>query len=310
MKVVFYASHTKRFEQFLSKAMVDGAKAHGLDAEIRKSSDWKKTRKVDPEIDVAVIVGVKAGSRELWNAHRAANKKLIIIDKGYTRIGGGPLGTLYWRCSVGEFQPNMFLMNGKFPGDRWNKTGVQIRDWRNNDGKYIVFAGSSQKYCDFHDLGDANEYAESVIKRVLNNKRKDQVVVYRPKPSWKHGRPIAGSEFSTSRESISRYFKHGYCVITFGSNAALEAICNGIPSIVLGDGVARCVSSTSLDDLSNLKMLDPMDIRQWLNNVAYCQWTLDEMASGEAWETMKDQLLEQERVMAVKNAAVSTQAKA
>jgi len=58
----------------------------------------------------------------------------------------------------------------------------------------------------------------------------------------------------------------------------LDAVMHGIPVVVLGDGIAKPLSGT-LDEMYHYTD-DERD--QLLNDIAYCQWTLDEIKSGEA----------------------------
>ena len=157
---------------------------------------------------------------------------------------------------------------------KWRKSGLQI-----------VFAGSSAKYHAFYDLPDPTAYAREVVARIT--KLSDRPIIYRPKPSWREAVPVPGSRFSHGKEGILSALANAHCLITHGSNACFEAALMGIPTIVLGAAVARPISSTSLDDIEfpfRGKRI------QWLNNLAYHQWTEGEMRSGEAWQTVREQL--------------------
>lgn len=77
-----------------------------------------------------------------------------------------------------------------------------------------------------------------------------------------------------------------HCVVTHESMAALHALIGGVPAISLGD---HCIGDLSWtwDDLENPRYFDRdsvQDLCQWL---AYNQWTLPEIKSGEAWEMLK-----------------------
>ncbi|MGY8865355.1 MAG: hypothetical protein ACKVJK_06950 [Methylophagaceae bacterium] len=75
-------------------------------------------------------------------------------------------------------------------------------------------------------------------------------------------------------------------VVSYSSNALVEAVCEGIPTVALSEtSHAYPVSFHSLDILGeeNLsQLLDSYtDRQQWLNECAYTQWTVDEINSGE-----------------------------
>ena len=68
------------------------------------------------------------------------------------------------------------------------------------------------------------------------------------------------------------------CVITYTSNAAVDAVMAGIPAITHHDGsMARAVSSHNIEHA-----LFRPDRTEWGSRLAYCQWLPDEIASGEA----------------------------
>ena len=116
-------------------------------------------------------------------------------------------------------------------------------------------------------------------------------VIYRPKPSWKDAVPIANTDFSTGKTSFKQALNKVKVVVTHGSNASLEAIIAGVPCISLGDSAVAGICDDSLDYLFNPYMPTREEIQQRINNIAYCQWQLKEMASGEAWEFIKQEIV-------------------
>lgn len=107
----------------------------------------------------------------------------------------------------------------------------------------------------------------------------DREIIFRPHPLAKMP-PIHGLDYSTCpiKEDLDR----AYSVVTFNSNTAVEAVMDGIPSFSFDVGsMAYEVTSHNLNTLETPLVFDR---QQWANNLAYAQWTLDEMKKGEAWE--------------------------
>jgi hypothetical protein len=153
-----------------------------------------------------------------------------------------------------------------------------------------VLAGSSQKYHDFYGLRDPTAFASRIIRAVAQ--LTDMPVIYRPKPSWKDAEPIEGAQFSQGTvPDIHAELKGAWCMITHGSNAAFEAMLDGIPAIVLGDAVSKSISSTSLDDVLRPKRAPEAQRLQLLWNLAYSQFTMGEMHDGLAWSIIRPQIL-------------------
>jgi hypothetical protein len=84
-----------------------------------------------------------------------------------------------------------------------------------------------------------------------------------------------------SRQPIEEDFKNAWAVVTFNSNSAVESVIAGIPSFVDDHGsMAFEVSNRNLIYLDDPKTPER---EQWAYNLAYCQWTHEEMRSGETW---------------------------
>ena len=282
MKVRFYHSDKAR-ERLLSEAFLTGVRAHGDETDSRALGQEPTF-----DCDVAVMVGVK--SRELFHAHARAGVQLCYLDKGYARHSRTDAirGWEYWRVAVNGHQPTgKFRAN--YPSDRLDYIGWEFRPWRES-GAQIVIAGSSQKYHDFYGLKNPTDWAAKLIKEIEGiNPR---VLVYRPKPSWKEAVPINGARFSQGEAGISDDLRGAHALVTHGSNACFEAMLAGVPSIILGDAVAKPISSTTLADIENPRLASNAEREAVLRWLAYCQFTMSEMHSGEAWQTIRKQIFE------------------
>lgn len=280
MRIAFLHSDKPR-ERILADAFADGARVHGDTVEL---SPLTPEVEVAVSADVAVMVGVK--SRERWHAHWDAGIHVVMLDKGYCRgKGAGPVrGWEYWRISVDGHHPTRYLERMRRPSDRWNRLGIDVMPWRAS-GEHIILAGSSAKYHDFYGLNDPTAFAHGVVKSI--RAATQRAIVYRPKPSWRDAIPITKTRFSAGKEPLAEILTGAHALITHGSNACFEAMLAGVPSIVLGDAVAKPISSTSLDDIEAPRVAGDEERMQLLANLAYAQFTLSEFASGEAWSNTR-----------------------
>lgn len=275
MRVAFHASAGKKFDDALSRAFCAGCKAHRIKSGVHPTAEWDGTPVEGA--DVGVVVGVKDKSHPIMEAYLAAGRHAVFIDKGYTRIRGGPLGTEYWRVSVDAFQPLAYFRDKIRSDDRWKALDVPVRFTRNK-GTAVLFAGSSQKFCDWHGLGDATAYAERTLAALRQHT--DREIVYRPKPSWGDAVPIDGYQYSRDGDKFVTRLEAAYCLVTYGSNACFEALISGVPTVVLGDGVTAPLSSTTVEGVADPLFPPPHKTYELACALAYCQWTLDEMAAG------------------------------
>jgi len=152
------------------------------------------------------------------------------------------------------------------PPDRWEKLNMCFLPWRNDNDKYALV-------CDQHPgdscaPGDArwwNHIADHYAGR--------REVVYRPHPL------LADEQLLPLAQSLDRA---GVC-FTWNSTCAIEAVILGVPTWALDRG------SSAWDVTAHQVGDDPyLGAReQWAYDLAYRQWTHEELASGEAWETLQ-----------------------
>jgi hypothetical protein len=228
--------------------------------------------------DLYCIIGVKRA--KAMRALNIANKPYIFWDKGYNRQY-----PLWWRLSYCSHQPTRFLMARDFDSRRAKAQGwLKFKPWREARNGPIVFAGASNKYHNYFDLPDPDLYAADVLRQVRRYSARE--FVYRPKPSYHDAQPIAGAEFS-NHHAFSPDLERAAVLVTHGSSACLDAMLSGVPSIVLGDGPMRGISSTDLAEIEAPKLASDADRRQVLSALAHFQWRLDEIARGEMWQVIE-----------------------
>lgn len=223
------------------------------------------------DADLHCIIGVKHA--KLMRALEVDGLPYLFWDKGYNREW-----PRWWRVSFNSHQPVKYLTR-QFPADRAASQGWlrRFRPWRPYGVGTVLFAGASAKYHAYHELPDPTTYAADVVRQLqaltpLN-------IVYRPKPSWSEAEAVAGARFSRGRE-FSTDLEAAGVLVTHGSSACFEALLAGVPSIVLGDGVTRPISSTTLEDVRRPKLASDDDRYKLLCALAYFQWSVDEISSN------------------------------
>lgn len=272
MKAAFYAAPDYRIDATLAAALARGFAAIGVSYETISTADWPGC----PVADVAIVAGVQGCSKAIFDAYLAVGRHAAIIDKGYTRGRLGPDRAKYWRITVDAFQPLAYLFNVPRPGDRWDATGVAIAQLA-QPGRTVLFAGSSQNYCDWYGLGDATAYAADVLAELRQTTVRP--IVYRPSPSHRGRQPISGYRYSGDDVGFADELADAACVVTHGSNACFEAWLAGVAAVSLGDGVTQLRGMTAAGDVDSAFWPGYDAVLLLSHQLAYCQWTLAELAS-------------------------------
>ncbi len=228
------------------------------------------------DYDVVGFIGVKQDF--LRRKCRDGNVPYIYFDKPYNR------NKKWWKISYGGHQPTKFLGKLGLPADRRKSEGWEFKGWRPyTPNGHILIAGSSLKYHVFHDLEHPTAFWDKVVKDL--GKITDRPILYRPKKSWHQATPLDGSTFST-KYNINDDLKGAHGMVTYGSNAVMEAIMAGIPSICLGDAVAAPISSRELVDAIEPREASVKEVHVLLNDLAYCQFSVEEINDGAFWSML------------------------
>lgn len=287
MRMTFWFAE-KGYELALGPALIEGAAACGDEVEMRPLAEYAL-----PSTGGSIICGVV--KREMLWEHQLTGVPLLYLDKGYHRArapwNGGSLPA-YWRLCWNAVHPTAYLMDLDRPDDRWRRLGVELKRrtrWhveKSLDAP-IVILGSSQKFHETEKIEHPTPWTQNLVRQIsLKTKRP---IIYRPKPSWAAAEPVLGAAFDHGRKnSVNDALAGAWCSITHASIACVDSIIAGVPCVVLGAGVAAPISSTMVKDVLNPLWVDPSVREQWAANLAYCQFTPDEIGDGTAWEILKE----------------------
>lgn len=277
-------------ETNLAEAISNGARLCGDEISIHQIENDGPPQVID--CDLVLSIGVKR--RDLFRAYNAAGIPFAYFDKGYIRTRATEWME-YWRVTVNGHQPLTYVETAKHDGERASKMELTLSPWREPRGDCILVDGASGKHHYFHadetlKHEDLNEHAHQVAVDLCQRVRKlapKRTIIYRPKPSWKAARPIDGCEFSQGKDNKPA-LRRSHCVVTYQSNLCFDAVLFGVPSIILGCGIARPISSIDLTELENPRLASLDERQQWLNNVAWTQFKPSEFPTKTPWRTIRD----------------------
>lgn len=235
---------------------------------------------IRPQHDIAVFYGLSEGLRRVYDAYRDdPTRTLLFVDLGYwsrrkrTRWDG------YHKIIANARHPNAYFQDRAHPHDRVAVHGLKFKPWREPTPRgHILVAGMSGKAAAADGILP-ERWERGVIHRLRNLTKRQ--IVYRPKPNWIGARPIPGSTFGIN-QTLEDALEGCHAVVSHHSNVAIEALVAGIPCFLV-DGAGRPMSgcAKTLDDIETPPM--PETRQQWAADLAYTQWSLQEMQTGKAW---------------------------
>jgi hypothetical protein len=268
--------------------------------------------------DVAMFYGFD-GSRDsrickAFNDYKNAGKKAIYLDLGYWhqhRSGFDKQGRLvelpdpysaqrsgdpeerygFHRFSINARHPDAYFQNVKHPDDRAKRFKVKIRPWRNGAGRNVLVCGMSMKCAAFEGFA-FEEWERSAIAKLKTVT--DRPIIYRPKPQRSRSRTqypaIEGVGYSDPTRSVLAEIQNAWAFVSHHSNVGLDALVHGVPCFQ-DAGVALACGLSDLAEIERPRTPTDDERKQLINDVAYCQWSRPEMASGAAWRHLKNENL-------------------
>lgn len=210
----------------------------------------------------------------------STGRDFYYIDTGY--VGnfpsvGNPGGKKIWHRVVKN--ENQHCVIRDVPNDRWNALVKQDprlvwKGWKSHNKK-ILLVLPNPKACRYYNLDYDTWIAETTEKIKTYSNLPIEVRV-------KGARSYRNLEYS-----IYDAFDSGvYATVAMNSIAALESVLYGIPAFVSVPCAAGPLASTDLSQLATPYRPSEDLIRKQSYNIAYGQFTQDEIINGTAWSLL------------------------
>ena len=185
----------------------------------------------------------------------------------------------YFRICKGSFHTNKGKVNTPARYEKLKQLGIdaEFKGWRDT-GKHILLCPSSQTVTYQMNGISQEEWIKTAIQEI--SKYTDREIRLRNKP-----RP--GNKWWNT--DIKDDLKDCYALVTNYSLSAFDALLNYIPVFAEANSVMGPVTSRDISKIEKPLRPGRKTMEEWLKFVSENQFTLKEMASGVAYETLKYQ---------------------
>ena len=240
-------------------ALKKGFDRHGLASSIISPGD--------PHSDLVCCWGWRVG--QVF----PENTRVLVMELGY--IGD----RMHWR-SLGW---NGLNGRATFPrvidgGERWIKNFPNIMQAWNHGDDYILLIGQVSG-----DSAVAHVDIKEWYRKTANELTGHGLPIrFRPHPNGDNAVDIPG--VSPIDGSLQEALAGARWAVTFNSNAGVDAVLAGIPTVTCDAGtMAWEVTGHSPGERP------PAPARwSWASHLAFCQWTHEEIEAGTAWEFLRE----------------------
>lgn len=194
-------------------------------------------------------------------------REVLVLERGYIgdrfKFSSVGLNGLNGRATFGPSQDD--------GGARFQKFGVPLEPW-NPSGEYVLLVGQVP--------GDAALQGQNLTPWYMQTAKAAAAlyglpVRFRKHPRERFARTVPGTyaDTGTLRDALSG----AAVVVTFNSNTGVEAMLAGKPTVAVDEGaMAWPVAAHALGEDAN------PDRQAWAYDLAWKQWAVEEIASGEA----------------------------
>ena len=235
----------------------------------------------DPSADVDVIWSVlwsgrMAANKTIWDTAQTLRKPVIVLE-----VGGIIRGTT-WKVGLNGINKDAFFVKDK-DASRAVGLGLALKSWR-SQGEHILICGQHDRSLQWQNMPNASQWFSDTIAEV--RKYTNRKIVIRPHPRC----PIVPVEHKfknvikqTPAKRAGTYddydirFDNAHAVVSWTSNPGIRAVINGYPVFTGPTSLAFPVANHNLADIESPQMFDR---QQWLNDLAWTEFTIQEIAQG------------------------------
>lgn len=288
---VFLKSADKEHHAQALKKLYEGIRKDGA-VSVEESNDLTYT-----PCDVAVFFG-SWKNRPKRQHHKL---KLSIIEqhkKDFIMLETPLLGRqmtdlhTYYRIGVNGFLADTGNFNNKDrDSSRWEilkkDLNLELKPYK-TDGENIIIA--------LQLPGDASLRGVDIYSWALKTaqnirKHTDRKIIFRKHPlekKIKNPEILKIKNSSLSANPLQKDLENARALVSFTSGVAIDSLIDGIPSYGLNPG--SFIHELHENSLSSIENPPKPDRTQWINNLSYCQWSVEEMEQGLVWNHLKEVL--------------------
>jgi hypothetical protein len=236
----------------------------------------------DDGIDVIWSVlfhGRMTSNKAIWEKNIKSGKPTIVLE-----VGGIKRGTT-WKVGLNGINRDAYFGPTGMDGVRVRDLGLKLKPWR-NDGEYILICGQHDKSLQWQNMPRMSNWVMDIIDEI--QKYTDRPIVFRPHPRCRlehierqyhnvyRQDPL---QISGTYDDFNLSFMKAHAVINWSSNPGVQSVIAGVPAFVGCSSLAYDVGN-DIDFLHNIEEPLRPDRTQWLNDYAWTEFTVEEIAAG------------------------------
>ena len=235
------------------------------------------------DADVAVIWSVlwdfrMRPNQAVWQNYRNSGRDVIVLE----------IGTLFrgktWRVGINGINREANFGPTGNDDSRVKKFNLSLQQNRSNPNGPILICTQSPKSRQWRNELPIDTWIKYVIRDIRTQTDRD--IIVRPHPRY----PVSQqSDEKNVTFQIPNHVKNdtwdlktqdAYAVVNLSSGPGVQATLWGTPAYVGKESLAYDIANPIGGDYNNPKMPTMEKKQQWLNDLAFTEWTIEEINKG------------------------------
>jgi len=276
MRVDIYLPEDNAEHETALLSFATGLNRLGNDVDVKSIKSYCSSKAPD----IAVIFGTykKVVPAAWWRGRvfegqRQMGKDTIVIEKGFIKRAD------YYMVGLNGLNNRADFKNKGMPSDRFDALGIDIKE--NVPGDYILVCGQVPWDANVQHT-DHLQWMGQVVFDLQQTTKRD--IVLRPHPNAADYTPMILGAETMIGGTIEEAIEGAHAVVTFNSNSGVDALLAGKPVYSFDKGsMVYNISSHNVAGIDLPYIPDPGLVKLWANDIAYAQWTFEEMKEGLPW---------------------------
>ena len=223
--------------------------------------------------------GRMARNKDIWANSVRDNKAIIVLE-----VGGIKRGTT-WKVGLNGINRDAFFGDKGNDSKRAKALGLELKPWR-TDGEYILLCGQHDKSLQWHNMPSMSNWFLHTYDEI--RKHTDRPILFRPHPRCRLPHIERGlknvirqdpTHLRGTYDDFDMAFDNVWATVSFSSNPGIHSIINGVPAFVGTSSLAYDVGN-DIDFMHNIEHPLMPNRQQWLNDYAWTEYTVEEIANG------------------------------
>jgi len=240
--------------------------------------------------DAAVIwsqvwAGKMRKNQQVWQEYRRSGRDVFVLEVGSLHRG------LTWKLGRNGIYSWQHFNAHNQSAERAKSLKLKAQPWTQT-GNFVLICTQRADSEQWSGQPELEQWVTNTVKQIQASTNRP--IVLRPHPRFRITRNWSGVTLYQPQRVPQTYDSYDFdaslagahAVVNWNSGPSIQAVMQGVPVFVSPDCLAAPVGNHDFKNIE--KPLQP-DRQQWLNDIAYTEWSASEIAQGWPLQRLLDQ---------------------